>query len=80
KYPFTRMELKKIGKSLHENTEIIGGYLFLSHFIIKRRLIKLFGMKRDIKKIKCEIGTPLDKYFSPAIIAVYTKNIKKKEK
>ena len=72
-YPFSRKEFRKIGNLLNIKFEIIGGYLFFSNFLIKKRLKKLGGMNQYPKKINYEIGTPLDKYFSQTIIAIGAK-------
>jgi len=65
-YPFSRSELRKIGKEIGQEFEIIGGYLFFTHFQFKRRIRKLLGKSPnyDVSILKQQIGTPLDKYLS----------------
>jgi len=70
--PYSRREFKKIGKELGINFKFIGGYLFEDPFLIKKRIKKLLGIKEklDPNKIKFQLGTPLDEYFSRTLIAV----------
>lgn len=68
--PYSRFEIKRIGKKLNANFEIFGGYLFLTHFQFKRRIRQFLGLPRiDFSKEvpKNKIKTPLDKYLSPEI-------------
>jgi len=73
-FPFSRAEFRSIGKKLNVKFDIIGGYLFHSHFLIKRRLRKFFGFNQFPKKVNYEIGTPLDKYFAQTIVAIAKKD------
>jgi ubiquinone/menaquinone biosynthesis C-methylase UbiE len=70
--PYSIFEIKRIGKELNKDFEIIGGNLFFTHFQFKRRIRKFLGMPEkdfDKSKLKQEIATPLDKYFGFEIVA-----------
>jgi len=71
-YPFSRAEFRKIGNMFGVKFNIIGSYLFGNNFLIKKRLRNFVGLTESTK-INNEFGTPLDKYFSPSIIAVVKK-------
>jgi len=71
-YPFSRAEFRRIGKMFGVKFDIFGSYLFSSNFLIKQRLRKFVGLNPS-SKLHHEFGTPLDKYFSQAIIGVTRK-------
>ena len=76
--PFSRTEWKRVGKILKCNFKFMGGSLFIDTFKTKSRIRKFLGIKesKDVKKIKYEIGTPLDKYFSRSLMVISTKPYK----
>ena len=75
-HPFSRSEIRKIGKEVGQEFEIIGGDLFFNHFQFGRRIRKLFGKSPDfnISKIRKQIKTPFDKYLSYEL-AVFGKSL-----
>jgi len=73
-YFVSKSEFKEIGKEFNVKLEFIGSYLFDTHFNFKKRLMSFFGRKvYDLRNIGRQFRTPLDKYFSKTIVAVYTK-------
>jgi 2-polyprenyl-3-methyl-5-hydroxy-6-metoxy-1,4-benzoquinol methylase len=71
-YPFSIIELKKIAKLFNKKCSFMGKSLFRTQFCFFRRIKKLFKIKEtyDLNKIRKEIGTPLDTYFSTYLILV----------
>lgn len=69
--PYSRFELNKIAKKLGKRFFFIGGYILDTPFNFWDRIRRMLGIKKkDIKDIRFQIGTPLDKYISRTLIAV----------
>ncbi len=74
-YFISKSEFREIGKEFNAKSEFIGSYLFDTHFNFKKRLMRFLGRKEyDLRNIGKQFRTPLDKYLSKTIVAIYIKN------